>query len=136
MKVEIISAEQAEVEFSSLCENWDIDDNTLAMNEEDAQSFNSQKSKIIKSIKQGRCIPNGDEVTFKCNFGKSKDKEITLNIENALISAFDKHGKNDNTKKMCEYIASMAGTTAKEIFALDPRDLKPIQALTVLFLAS
>lgn len=139
-----VSKEVAEESFEDFCFDWDIDPDIMDLNEEEKADFNGQKSKIVKAIMQGRLIYDNDAGIFKYLISDNTDKskingktEITLKRPiGRTLRQSDRVKEGKNVEKTYMILASMLGDDMNLVDNLDMIDLKPLLAVSSLFLAS
>lgn len=128
-----IEKEVAQNEFERWASAWRIEVDESELNEEDAQSLNEQRSKIVKAIERGYLTvsEDGTELVLNTNKGDVTFKEPT----GAAYLAMDQH-KNKNMASSFGFMGAMTGTPAKYWSSVRGADLKIAQAVTAIFLAS
>lgn len=128
-----IEKEVAQNEFERWASAWRIEIDESELNEEDAQSLNEQRSKIVKAIERGYLTvsEDGTELVLNTNKGDVTFKEPT----GAAYLAMDQH-KNKNMASSFGFMGAMTGTPAKYWSSVRGADLKIAQAVTAIFLAS
>jgi len=135
----IIDRETAEEEFNRFCEGWEIDADKSSMTEEDKGAFESQKANFINAIKRGRLIYNEDEsLTYKFSnkVERYKDKELIIKRpKGAAYMEMDRFKDQQGVHKTYAVVGAMTGHEAKYFSEVDGIDLKPLNAIVVLFLA-
>lgn len=135
--MEPICAEAAEQEFNRFTEIWDVASDVAEMTEEDLESFEPIKKRIIKGITEGK-VQIGEKGEFSYTLRKpiGDTEHLELKIERANIAIMDNYKERQKIHMLHAYIASLAGLPPKMIAAVDARDLKMIQGVALLFLGS
>lgn len=131
--------EVAEQEFESWAEAWEIDTDQDDFDEDELASFKSLKKKIVKAIMLGRAVVlnDGEEIqyTLKNARGEISQFLLVMPLGNAY-TAMDKHKAAEYNKKQNQYIAAMIKQPPALLTKLSGIDLKFLQAVSSLFLAS
>ena len=134
-----IDFEIAEQEFNRFCDLWEIDNDVENMNDEDRNAFNSQKFKIINSIKRGRLILEDDEsltyIFARPELSGCETIKISRPVGSGLI-AMDRYKDREGMHKTYAVLGGMTGKDASFFSKLDGIDLKLFMAVIALFLAS
>lgn len=131
-----VAREVAQDEFNRFCDSMDIDNNTDAMTEEDAKSFEEPKAAIIRAIMEGSLVigPEGEpEYT-----PKNSPKVGTLIFREpngADYMAMDRKKEGQNIAKMWTLAESVTKSVPGTIANLRNRDLKVVRAIMQLFMA-
>ena len=134
-----VAEEQAEQEFESWAEAWDIETDTSDFDEDDLEQYKALKKKIIKAVKQGRAsfIEDFEKIKYTLRFPRGEITHIVLEMpEGDALTATDKYKPHEQIKKQNAFIARMANQPPSIITKLKVADLKFLQAVTALFLAS
>ena len=128
----VVDKETAERDFDSFIEKMDID---VEMSEEDKETFDEQKDKMVKAIQKGSLVveENG-ELTFIPQRSKDKDPITFYEPTGATLSAMDTRKKDENVKKTYAAMADMTHTSASTFSKMSISDVKVCMAIFTLFL--
>lgn len=128
-----IEKEVAQTEFERWAAAWRIEIDDSELSEDDKESFNEQRSKVVKAIQRGYLTvsEDGSELVLSTDKGDVTFKEPT----GAAYLAMDQH-KNKNMASSFGFMGAMTGNPAKFWSSVRGADLKIAQAVTALFLAS
>jgi hypothetical protein len=131
-----IDKETAELEFTCICEMWEIDCEIDDMDEEDRKSFEEQKRKIIYAIRRGRLTVD-DEIVYTLAYPEANCTTVTIKRPKgqALMST-DRCKDKENFKRTYSILASMTGREVSFFSRLDGIDLKVLMAFFALFFGS
>lgn len=137
-KIDKITAEK---DFYDFCEEWEIDYEIENMNEEDSEAFTEHKNKIVKAIKLGRMIFCRNEGTMKyivSRYTENKEGEeiIIKRPKGSSYMEMDNFKANSYIRKTYAILAGMTGKSVQFFAGLDGIDMKPLQSVMTLFLAS
>ena len=134
-KASTVSNDVAESEFNRWCEAMDLDIDEKYMSEDDLESFQSQKRRIIRYMERGAVVINGEgEAVLKPVKADHLD-EITFHERTgSTIMAADKRKKNDSAGKMYAMIAEMTGLAPAQITKLKGSDIKVAEAIFTLLM--
>jgi len=140
MSVSKIDKETAEMYFDEWCESWEIDNDISEMKDKDKDGFEEHKSKIVKAIMKGRLIVN-DEKNIEYFFAfpelaRGTQSVIIKRANGRAYSSMDKYGEKESIHKLYSVISVMTGKDYAFFLDLDGIDLKVLQAVAALFLAS
>lgn len=136
----VIDSETAEAEFNNFCDAWEIDNDESGMKEDEISDFNKQKNTILKAIKLGRLCLNEDE-TLTYTISKTKNpnkngKELTISRpQGDAYLAMDRYKDGQGAHKFNAVLARMTNHAVEYFSDFDGIDLKPLQAVAILFLA-
>lgn len=123
-------------EFNRFCDSMDIDNNTDAMTEEDAKSFEEPKGVIIRAIMEGSLLINGDGEPEYTPKNSPKVGNLTFREPNgADYMAMDRKKEGQNIAKMWTLAESVTKSAPGTIANLRNRDLKVVRAIMQLFMA-
>lgn len=123
-------------EFNRFCESMDIDNNTEAMTEEDAKSFEEPKGVIIRAIMEGSLLINDDGEPEYTPKNSPKVGNLTFREPNgADYMAMDRKKEGQNIAKMWTLAESVTKSAPGTIANLRNRDLKVVRAIMQLFMA-
>jgi hypothetical protein len=130
----------AEAEFTRWAEAWEIDTDTANMSEEDRDSFNSQKAKLLNAIKRGRLSfdEEKDALDYILAYPDNVEtQQVTMKRPGgAGLMEMDKYKERENVHKTYAVLGEMTGKTTAFFSKLDGIDVKPFLAVSSLFLAS
>jgi len=139
MSEEKVNRETAEGDFDRFAEAWCLDTDTASMKEEDADSFEGLKRKLINAIIGGHLDVEGDSgLTYRLQFPKTDGlTELAMRVPpGAALVAFDKLKERQAIGKLNAYMGSMCKQNPAIFSQMDGRDLKIVQAVATIFLAS
>jgi hypothetical protein len=130
----------AEEEFYKICESWEIDTDTKGMTSDEIVDFNGLKRKIIKAIRLGRLSFNEDEtMTYIVSQYSSDDLSgeelIVKRPKGSDYTGMDQFKEGKDMHKTYSLLAGMIGKPIQFLNKLDGLDLKPLLAISTLFLA-
>ena len=128
----LIDRETAEREFDRMCDKMDVDTDLSDLNEEDVESFNSQKLKVVKAIEAGSVTVNDDGLpTYTTKAGKELAvREIT----GTVLVSLDHIKKSDEIRRLFKMIQEITASNIKPA-ELGRRDISVLGAMVGLFLA-
>lgn len=134
-----IDKETAEDEFERFCDGWEIDTDTSDMTEEDVTGFNAQKNHFVKAVQKNRLSVN-DDGTLSYTFSDFSEKKAgeTINIRQPKGAAYmemDNFKEQQGVRKTFSVLSGMTGKSVGYFSGVDGVDLKPLQAVIILFLA-
>lgn len=130
-----VAAEVAEAEFVRFVESMDLDVETSRMSEEDRQSFDAQKTRIVRAIMDGCVVVNEKgEPVFRPRSG-TPSEIVFHEPEGAALMAMDNRKKGHDVSKMFAVMAEQTKQPATVFAKMPMRDLKVAQAIATLFLA-
>lgn len=131
-----VAREVAQDEFNRFCDSMDIDNNTDAMTEEDAKSFEEPKGVIIRAIMEGSLLINDDGEPEYTPKNSPKVGNLTFREPNgADYMAMDRKKEGQNIAKMWTLAESVTKSSPGTIANLRNRDLKVVRAIMQLFMA-
>lgn len=134
-----IDLKTAEAEFNRFVEAWDIDNDVSEMNEEDRSDFETQARKIIRAIRKGNAEVSldGDIITYHLqrSVHETKSLEFRIPTGEAWI-AMDRYKEQKSIHKFNAFVAAATKKPIQIFSSMDGRDMKFVQAVAVLFLAS
>ena len=134
MKNEKIAYEVAESDFNRFITLMDID--ITATDEEDKESLNGHKKKIVSAIQSGAIvIDDNGEPTFTPQRTNDADPITFYEPTGATLQAMDKKQKLEDIGKMYASMGDMTKTNAKTFSRMKMSDLKICLAIATLFLA-
>lgn len=140
MSEEIVNRETAEADFDRFAEAWCLDTDIGSMEEEDRDSFVALKRRLVSTIIAGKLAVAGDgeELAYTLRFPKTDGITVlTCNVPpGSALVALDRHKDRQNMTKLNTYLAAMCKTNPAVFVQMDGRDLKVIQAIATIFLAS
>ena len=134
-----IDYKTAEEEFEKICEAWEIDIDINSMEEEEKVDFKGIKAKIIKAVRLGRLVYKGDgTMTYIVSkySGELAEKELIIKRpKGSGLSAMDQFKEKAGVHKTFAVLASMISQPVQFLNNIDGIDLKPLLAISTLFLA-
>ena len=135
---EKVDKEVAELEFARFAEVWDIDDDTGAMSQEDKESFNQQKGRILREIMRGNATVEDDgNITYRLQHPKGDTTSVTFKIpKGSAYISMDQHKERQNMHKLCSFMGEMTGQAPRLFSQMDGRDMKFCMGVAALFLGS
>lgn len=141
MSEEKVNRETAESDFDRFAEAWCLDTDTAAMKDEDSDSFEGLKRKLVSAIMGGHLDVDGSGgtvLTYRLRFPQTGGlTELTMHVPSgAALVAFDKLKERQAIGKLNAYMAAMCSTNPAMFVQMDGRDLKIFQAVATIFLAS
>lgn len=133
-KIDTLTAEK---EFERFAESMDLDIDTNSMDDDDKQSFNQQKKRIVNAIMKGSLVVSdaGEPVFTPQAAGKDVNAITFYEPTGASLMAMDRKGRTEDIKKLYSVMADVTGTSAGIFSKMKMRDLKVCQAIITLFLA-
>lgn len=140
MSEEVVNRETAESDFDRFAEAWCLDTDTASMKDEDADSFKGLKRKLINAIAGGRLAvaEDGGVLIYQLQFPQTGGlTELEMRVPpGAALVAFDKLKERQAIGKLNAYMGSMCEQNPAIFSQMDGRDLKIVQAVATIFLAS
>jgi len=135
-----IDTETAIIEFEKICESWEIDIDENEMDSNEKIDFSGIKKKIVKAIKLGRLVYNGDgTMTYTISgdlSGALIGRELTIKKPMGdSYTGMDDYKEQASMHKTYAVLSSMISFPVASINKLDGTDLKPLLAISTLFLA-
>lgn len=135
-----INYETALDSFNQFCEDWEIEEG-FDLNEEEKVDFKSHRDKIVRAIMKGRLVYNPEsssiEYIISAKTEKHAGKTITLKRpKGRTLRQSDRAKQGKDVEKAYIILASMLGDDLNFIDGMDMIDLKPLLAISSLFLAS
>ena len=129
------SQEVAEVEFERFADAMDLDVNMSKMSEDDRQSFEPMKRRVVEAIIAGSVTINEKgEPVFRP--AKSEPAEIVFHEpKGSALMAMDARKKGQDVAKLYALMGEITGLPAVTFANMLNRDLKIAQAIVTLFLA-
>ncbi len=128
-----ITQEVAAAEFDRWAEEWGIDTDREYMDEEDRQSFDNTRHRLIRSIRKGALTVSEDGATIDLNCIAGEGLTFEVPKGSAWLT-MDQHKSSKDFHKVFSYMGAMTGKPAKFFSNMDGRDLKVAQDVTVLFM--
>ena len=105
-----ISSEVAEIEFDRWAAAWCLDTETETMTEEDRDSFNSLRRRLVRQIQGGSLTVDetGEILVYTLQFEIAGIQEFTLSIPkgNAIVR-WDHFKDRESIQKLHSYMAAM-----------------------------
>lgn len=135
-----IDFETAKEEFEKFCDSWEIDTEEKSMSADEKIDFGSLKDKIIKAIRFGRLVYNGNgTATYTISGDLSGDlvgRELLIKRPRGdAWTGTDQFKEQAGATKTFSIIASMVNFPIESLNKLDGLDLMPLNAIATLFLA-
>lgn len=131
-----ISVDVAEKEFDRFIDAMCIDSDLTNMGEDDIESFNEHKRKIVNAISKGDLIINENcEPVYTPKRSDNKDPITFYEPTGADLAEQDKRAKGQDHTRLFTTMGSMTKTSSSRFAKMKMYDLKICQAITVLFLA-
>jgi len=136
MKKEIrVAKEVAEDEFNRFLDVMEIDADSSNMNDEDRQSFEQQKSRVVNAIMYGDMVINeSGEPVYTPSRSENKDAITFHEPTGASLMAMDMKKKTQDVSKMFATMADFTATPVKVFAKMKIKDLNVCLAVTTLFL--
>lgn len=134
-----IDAETAANEFERFTAAWDIDTDLEDMESDDVQSFESQKRRIVKAIKQGRLSVDdtGETISYNLHDKVHSTDVIKMSIpKGEAFMSMDKYKDKQQIHKLHAFMAASSKLPVQIFSGMDGRDLKLLMGVALLFLAS
>lgn len=136
-----IDRETALESFDQFCEDWEIEPDELDLSEDEKIDFRGHRDKIVKAIMKGRLVFLPDSSCFEYTISQKSEKHagnlITVKRpKGKTLRQSDRAKEGKNVEKTYMILASMLGDNLNLIDQLDMIDLKPLLAISSLFLAS
>lgn len=134
-----VDKETANECFDQFCEDWEIDNETADMTDEEKTDFEALKTKIIYAIKKGRLV--FEDGSFKYTVSEKSNEKFSgqeVVIKRPLGDAYmemDKYKDRQGVHKTYAVLAAMSKKNSSFFASLDGIDLKPLIAIVTLFLA-
>ncbi len=133
----VVAVEQAEIEFDTLCEMWDIDTKADGFSDEEKRSFSQNKAKMIRLISEGRIILDApkENVTYKLlkPFGEMSAATFIM-PKGEQLRRLDKVKDSNAVERQHIVISSMIKQPVSVVEQMDWRDLKVAKVISGLFL--
>lgn len=135
-----IDRETAIESFDQFCEDWEIEEG-LDLNEEERVDYKAHRDKIVKAIMKGRLVFLPDSSTFEYTISKKTEKHTgkTLTLKRPkgrTLRQSDRAKDGKNVEKTYLILAAMLGDNINLCDQMDMIDLKPLLAISSLFLVS
>lgn len=128
-----IAAEVAETEFDRWADAMDIDHESLAG--EDLESFNMQKSKIVKAIVRGSLVISDNDEAVYTPQRSGEVEPITFHERTgASLMAADRVKRDHNVAKMYAILGDMTNQHPSTFAKLKGVDIKVCEALFALLM--
>ena len=133
-----ITNEMAEEEFNSWCELNGVDCDESLMSEEDRDAFKPLKNKIIKAIKDGRAVIDGEKIEYTLSDkyeGKMAGLKIVVDSPTAkLFMGTDGYKETQHIRRMQGAMSALTGLDIGDFAKMNIPDWKFFQAVCVLFM--
>lgn len=93
-----VNRQTAELEFDRFAEEWDIEQNPQFLSEDDVESLNQQKLKIVSEIMRGRVVITEEcKLVYTLKKPKGELKKVTFHCEDS--SVFIDMGKQSSKRE-------------------------------------
>ena len=135
-----MSEELAENEFARWAEENDINTDTASMNDDEKNSFDGMKKKVVKSISLGQTVVN-DEGNLEITLGKNnpegyKGSVLTFKAPSAqAYLGIDNFKANQNVHRMVAVMSAMTGKDISYFSKICNKDFKLFMVIATFFLA-
>jgi len=133
-----MTLEVAKAECQRFLDEWEIEVNLNAMNDDTKEDFESFKIRLQNALKMGRLTINeeGDPI-LKLRKPAGTLEEVHFHMPDApVFRAFDEYKEGKNVAKSFNVIAAMCKIGVAEVNMFDGRDLKICQNIFQLFFVS
>lgn len=130
-----VAAEVAEQEFERFIDAMGLDVDPKGWTDEDKQSFDEAKRKIIDAMKSGRLVIDEDGRPRYTPRLVNTDPITFYEPTGADLMAIDQAKKGANVSAGFKLLAAMTKTNVQRFSGMANRDLKVCQAIQALFLA-
>lgn len=125
-------------EFNRFCEDWEIDNETADMSEEEKIDFDGQKAKIVNAICMHRLTFDGS--VFKYIISEKSEKkagqEVTIERpKGSALMEMDRYKERQGVHKTYAVLAAMTKKESSFFSSLDGIDIRPFLGIVSLFLA-
>jgi len=129
-----VAAEVCEQEFTRFVEAMGLDVDQSGMDDDDKKSFVAAKRRLIGAMATGNLIIDDQgRATYQPAVGDTNP--ITFySPTGATLMAMDQKKSGHDVAKMFAFMSDMTKEPTTRFAAMDNRDLKICQAITVLFL--
>ena len=130
-----IDTDTAEAEFNRFLESMDLEINPDSFSKEDAESFNTQKGRIIRAIQKGSLVINeGGEPVFTPQRSSNTNPITFYEPEGSSLMAMDTKGQNAQVGKMYSVMAAMTKESVGRFSNMKVSDLNVCLGVATLFL--
>jgi DNA-nicking Smr family endonuclease len=128
-----------EQEFYNWCDANDIDRGIDGMDDDDRKNFLKIKRHFTTAIKEQRLVVDGDHFTYTVSDrSPNAGQKLAVKRPNGrAMLAMDGYKENQQQQKLIAFIAAISGVEKRniaEISALDDKDYKVLQDVSMLFL--
>jgi hypothetical protein len=134
-----IDRETAENEFIRYCENNEIEYEESKMDDEEKESFNDIKERVIEACMEGRVETEGTSLKYTVSkFSPEGFRGETVVIKRPIgnaFSAMDGFSDKQNVHKLHAFMSALTGKDVKYFSKIDTKDWKFFQAVSSLFLS-
>lgn len=130
-----VALEVAENELDQFFTTQDLDLDDSTMNQEEKDTFASQKRVLIRAM-QRRALTFNDKglPVFKPSYSDVKEPLNFRRPNGSAFLAMDGSGKGKDVHKLYAAMATMWGTHKSTFSNMDTQDLKVAQTISLLFL--
>jgi hypothetical protein len=138
----VVDQETAQREFDAFCEDWGLDNDLDAMNEEDRESFKTQAKPILQAYMYGALISEeSDEGDVMLTYTLTKPVKgldvLKFKLpEGVAYLKMIQSDKDTNFKALFNFLGHISGTAPRALAKIKGRDLKFATGLATLFLGS
>ena len=130
-----VDKETALADFDRFTSTMDLDVETDDMDQDDLQSFEDVKAKVVKALMAGTLVVDDKGQPCYTPTGMPDANRIVFyEPTGASLMAMDQRKESQNVGKMMVLMGDITKTTANVFTAMPMRDLKVCQAITTLFL--
>lgn len=131
-----IAVEVADQDFYRFIEAMDIDADLDKMTLEDRESFEQQKSKVVRAICNGSLVVNDKgEPVFTPLRSENQEPITFYEPSGASYMAMDRRKKNQDVGKLFTTMGDITKTSSARFANMKNADVKVCMAITTLFLA-
>ena len=133
-----VDKKTAEQDFNCFAEAWEIDTDVEEMTQEDRDSFNDQKRKIVKAIRIGRASVDGKgDIAYVLKEPVHSVDSLTLTMPRGEgYMEMDRYKEQQSVRKFMAVMGHMSGKPVKVFSDMSGIDVKFCMAVSTLFLAS
>ncbi len=139
MATDTLSPEVAAQEFDRFVELWDIDGEVESMDEDSRDGFEDHKRRLCRGLRRGTItLDEEGSVTIQLRWPtlESITEVVCKPPGGGAMLAWDKYKDRQQVHKLNAFLGSMTGQSPAIFARMDGRDLKSVQAIALLFLAS
>ena len=132
-----VATEVCESDFQRFCDTMDIDVDPKGQDDDDKQSLQDCKRKMMQAMERGFLVINEDGEPVYTPVGGDKDFRSAITFHEPKGEAWtarDGVKEGHDTKKLYASMASMTGLNVARFNRMAARDLKVCVAVALLFL--